>query len=198
MKITEIKNLASLLLKPYLRSGFMLKKIVTPILIAGLSEAVFASGGGDGSAKIGEVFNFGMLHLEWPTALFVFVVFIITTIVLNTLLFKPILRTLESRRSEIDMNIDQSQNMSQAIEKSEQDYQSKLAGVRDKIQQSRQQAIDEAMGKANELLDNSKESIAKKLEDAEKELSKERAESMKDAASLTEELSQLIKTKVLA
>ncbi len=176
----------------------MLKKIVAPILIAGLSEAVFASGGGDGSAKIGEVFNFGMLHLEWPTALFVFVVFIITTIVLNTLLFKPILRTLESRGAEIDLNIDQSQKMSQSIEKSEQDYQAKLVSVRDKIQQSRQQATDEALSKANELIDNSKASIAKKIEDAEKELSKERADSMKEAATLTEELSQLIKTRVLA
>ncbi|MBU3917238.1 ATP synthase F0 subunit B [bacterium] len=176
----------------------MLKKIGFPILIAGLSEAVFASGGGDGSAKIGEVFNFGMLHLEWPTALFLFVVFITTTIVLNTLLFKPILRTLESRRSEIDKNIDQSLNLSQAIENSEQDYQAKLAAVRDRIQQSRQQAIDEALSKANELIGNRKESIAKKLETAEKELAKELTESMKDAASLIEELSQLIKTKVLA
>ncbi len=151
-----------------------------------------------GSAKIGEVFNFGMLHLEWTTALFVFCCFILTMIVLNTMLFKPILRTLETRQSKLDKNKEESKNLAQTVEKSEQDYQGKLSEMKEAIQQSRQEALDEAMKKANQLVDDAKSAVSIKLEDSEKSLKQERSTALKDAASLTSELAQLIKSKVLA
>lgn len=151
-----------------------------------------------GSARIGEIFNFGMLHLEWPTALFIFVVFILTMIVLNTFLFKPIIRTLESRQSELDKNKSESQGLTETIEKSEEDYQSKLSDLRETIQKTRQEALDEAIGSARQKVDQAKESVNQKLEAASKELDTERKSAMEQAKSLTGELSQLIKAKVLA
>ncbi len=151
-----------------------------------------------GSARIGEVFNFGMLHLEWPTALFVFVLFVLTMIVLNSLLFKPILRTLESRQAQIDKDKAESGRLADTLEKSEKDYQEKLASLRETIQKSHQEAMDEALNKANQLVDSAKESVASKITDASKELEVERSNALKDASSLTQELSQLIKSKVLA
>lgn len=151
-----------------------------------------------GSARIGEVFNFGMLHFEWPTALFILVVFVVTMIVLNTLLFKPILRTLEARQSQIDNNLKQTDELAASIEKSECDYETQLADVREKIQQTRQSALDEAMEKSKQIIGETKESIADKLAEAGTELNKERENALKEAASLTEGLAQLIKTKLLA
>lgn len=151
-----------------------------------------------GSARIGEVFNFGLLHLEWPTALFVFVVFVLTVIVLNTFLFKPILRTLEARQSEIDSNKKNTTDLAQTIENSQKDYEAKLAEMRETVQQSRQEAVEEALANAKKMVESTKESVAKKLEEAEKELEGERNNALKEAASLTTDLAQLIKSKVLA
>lgn len=151
-----------------------------------------------GSQRIGEIFNFGMLHLEWPTALYVFCVFVLTMFVLNFLLFKPILRTLEARRKEIEDNKHESNSLAENIENSEQDYQANLAELRDTIQKTRQEALDEAMQSAREKVENAKQNIDQKLEEAAKELEAERKSAMEQAASLTGELSQLIKSKVLA
>ncbi|MBU2645679.1 ATP synthase F0 subunit B [bacterium] len=151
-----------------------------------------------GSARIGEIFDFGMLHLEWPTALFILIVFVLTMILLNSLLFKPILRTLEARQSAIDKNISETEGLSASIEKSDQDYERRLADVREKIQQVRQSALNEALENSKQVIGKTKDTIATKLEEAHKELEKEREDALKEAASLTESLAQLIKSKVLA
>lgn len=151
-----------------------------------------------GSARIGEVFNFGMLHLEWPTALFILVVFVVTMILLNSLLFKPIVRTLEARQAKVDDNIKQTQGLSASIEKSESDYEARLSDVREKINQTRQSALSEALESSKKIIGDTQDVVAGKLEEAEKELIKERDNALKEAASLTENLAQLIKSKVLA
>ena len=151
-----------------------------------------------GSARIGEVFNFGMLHLEWPTALFILIVFVVTMILLNSLLFKPVLRTLEARQSGIDKNTEETKNLAAASEKSESDYESKLVDVKEKIQQARQSSFDEALENSKRIIEEAREAIANKLTDAEKELVIERDNAMKEAATLTEGLAKLIKSKVLA
>lgn len=176
----------------------MYKKATTLVLAVGVAADVFASSSETESARIGEVFNFGMLHLEWPTALFILVVFSVTAFMLNTLLFKPILRTLEARESEVEKNRNQSGNLSKTLVTTEQDYQAKLSDVRTKIQESRQQSIEDASKTARETIEAAKNAIAQKLENAEKELAEERSNALAEAASLTGELAQLIRAKVLA
>jgi len=151
-----------------------------------------------GSARIGEIFNFGMLHLEWPTALFILVVFVVTMILLNALLFKPIISTLETRESKVNDHLKQTNDLSSSIEKSESDYKAKLSDVREKIQQSRQSSLNEALEFSQKVIGDTKETIAAKLEEAEKELEKERASALEEASSLTEGLAQMIKSRVLA
>jgi len=151
-----------------------------------------------GSARVGEIFDFGMLHLEWPTALFILVIFLLTMFVLNALLFQPILKTLESRQKDLDQNKKETEDLARSIEKSDQDYQAKLAEMREEIQSSRQNAIDEALANAKQIVEQAKENINQKLADAEKELDQERQSALDQAASLTSDLTQLIKSKVLA
>ena len=151
-----------------------------------------------GSAKIGEVFNFGMLHLEWPTALFILVIFVLTMIVLNLMLFKPIIKTLEARQSEMDKDKAESDSLAQTVAKSEQDYEAKLSETREVIQITRQEAVNKALANAKELISQTKEAVSQKLEASEKELQGEKSNALKEAAALTESLSQLIKSKVLA
>lgn len=151
-----------------------------------------------GSARIGELFDFGMLHLEWPTALFVFVVFLLTMIVLNSLLFKPILRTLEARQAEIDKSKEEAAKAKMKNEQAQNDYESKLADMRETIHRSRQEALDEAMKNASQLIDQAKKSMASKIEDAEKEIQTEQKKALDEAASITGDLAKMIKARVLS
>ncbi|MBT3227326.1 MAG: ATP synthase F0 subunit B [Deltaproteobacteria bacterium] len=151
-----------------------------------------------GSARIGEIFDFGMLHLEWTTALFILVVFVVTIIFLNSLLFKPVLRTLELRQSGIDKSTQETEALTSSCAKAESNYESKLIDVREKIQLARQSSLDEALENSRRIIGETKDTIAAKLEEAEKELIQERENALREAASLTEGLAQLIKSKVLA
>jgi len=152
----------------------------------------------NGTTRIGEIFNYGILHLEWPTALFIVIVFFLTMIILHNLLFRPILRTLEARESEIDKNNEQTEKSASDLDRLQQEYQTKLVAIREQIQQERQDALDEALQKAKEIVDKSRAAITNEIEDAEKALAEERNSAITEAETLVEGLAQTIKTKVLA
>ncbi|PCI28280.1 MAG: hypothetical protein COB67_06790 [SAR324 cluster bacterium] len=147
--------------------------------------------------RFGELFNYGILHLEWPSALFTLVVFLITMFFLNQLLFAPILRSLEARDAELDKNEEKVKSLAQKIEESERNYQEKLKIAQGRIQSSRQQALEEAMGKAKSIMVKAKEAAEKRLGEAEKEISAERDNALKQAAGLTQDLAKLINTRAI-
>jgi len=151
-----------------------------------------------GSARIGQIFDFGMLHLEWPTALFVLIVFFVTMFFLNYLLFKPILRTLEARQANIDKSLKGKEDLTAKIAQSEQDYQSKLSVMRNTIVQVRQRSLDEAVEESQKIINQSRDTVTAQLEKADQELANQRQAALQDAAALTEGLANLIKAKVLA
>ena len=146
----------------------------------------------------GQVFDFGLLHLEWTTALFILVVFVITMFLLNTLLFKPIIRTLEARQAGIDKNNDKVKGVNETVESSEKNYQEKLADVNTKIQASRLEALKIAKEEANKILEQVKASTSEKLDGAGKELADDQKKAMENVAGLSDELAQIINAKVLA
>ncbi len=146
----------------------------------------------------GEVFNFGLLHLEWTSALFVFVVFVITMFFLNILLFKPILRTLDARKAKLDANDDKVKGLNSTIESSEKDYKAKLSDVNEKIRLARQEALVSAKEEASKILEQVKASTSKKLDAAEKEITQDQKQAMDQVTGLSKDLAQLINAKVLA
>ena len=146
----------------------------------------------------GQVFDFGLLHLEWTTALFILVVFVITMFLLNTLLFKPIIRTLEARQAGIDKNNDKVKGVNETVESSEKNYQEKLADVNTKIQASRLEALKIAKEEANKILEQVKASTSEKLDAAGKELADDQKKAMDKVAGLSDVLAQIINAKVLA
>jgi len=146
----------------------------------------------------GQVFDFGLLHLEWTTALFILVVFVITMFLLNTLLFKPIIRTLEARQAGIDKNKDKVKGVNETVESSEKNYQEKLAEVNAKIQAARLEALKIAKEAANKILEQVKASTSEKLDAAGKELADDQKKAMENVAGLSDELAQIINAKVLA
>ena len=91
-------------------------------------------------AAIGEVFNFGVLHLEWPTALFIFVVFILTMLILNTLLFKPVLRSVEGRQGILDQRTGRLEEISQTLTDFQEELKAKQKATYDELGQVYQDA----------------------------------------------------------
>ena len=151
-----------------------------------------------GTPPTGEVFNFGLLHLEWTTALFVLVVFVITTYLLNILLFKPILRTLDARQSKLDRNSEKVADLQTAVEATEKEYGDKLSDISENIRLARHEALQSAKAEANRILEQAKEATSEKLEVAGKEIAKDREQAVNQVATLAKSLARLIETKALA
>ena len=147
---------------------------------------------------VGEVFNFGVLHLEWPNVLFIVVVFFTTMFFLNMWLFRPILRTIEARQAKVNKDNDGVKSLSATISASEEEYQAKLADVNEKIRVARQSALAEAKEAAGKILEQVKADSKQVLDAGNKEIAAERQSALDQVASLSEELAQLINAKVLA
>jgi len=151
-----------------------------------------------GTKVAGEVFNFGLLHLEWTTAAFVLVVFLITMILLNAWLFKPILRTLEGRQEKINKSDKKVNDLNVTVESSEKNYQEKLSDVNEKIRTARQEALKDAKEETNKILEQVKASTDATLVAAEKDLADDQKKAMDQVATLSKDLAQIINAKVLA
>ncbi|MDH5559378.1 MAG: ATP synthase F0 subunit B [Deltaproteobacteria bacterium] len=148
-----------------------------------------------GHERIGEIFNFGVLHLEWPTALYIFVVFLITMFLLNTWLFKPILRTLENRRKVNDKNLETIKNLSTAIDASRETYLSKLEKTQKEILGEQQRGIETASRQAKEILDAARKISDEKIEEAFAEIRREKEDALVLAKKLTQDLAESIQKK---
>ena len=127
-----------------------------------------------------------------------FVVFIITMILLNQFLFKPILRTLEARQAKVDKNNSRSSELVASIESSEKDYQKSLAEVNETIRHARQEALQKAKDHANSVLTKVKEEAAVKIESAQADLAKNKDAALIEAETLSKELAEAITKNIIA
>lgn len=62
------------------------------------------------------IFNFGLLHLEWTNALFVFIIFSTVVFLLHFLLFKPIIRTITNRENNQNLSQNEVAELQKNIE----------------------------------------------------------------------------------
>ena len=147
--------------------------------------------------RIGEVFNFGVLHMEWPTALFIFVVFVITMFLLNVLLFRPILQTLETRSADSEKGADQLKQIDDDRERLEEEYQSKVDRSRDELLSHREKIISEAHRELEIIVGTSKEESAKELARAEEILATEYQTALDEVIPIAKTLAETVCTKVL-
>ncbi len=146
----------------------------------------------------GEVFNYGLLHLEWTTALFIFIVFIITMFCLNTLLFKPIIRTLDARKAKVDKDNEEVKRLTDTIETSKNNYQEKLNAINEKIRATRKEALQEAKEQASKKFENVKSQADKNVTMASKELANSKSIALDQVAKLSQNLARVIHAKVLS
>ncbi|MGK0289021.1 MAG: F-type H+-transporting ATPase subunit b [bacterium] len=144
-----------------------------------------------------EVFNFGILHMELNDAIFVFVVFVILMFALNTLLFKPLVRTLENRETEMEGHRKKEGGVASSISKAEAEYDAKLAEMKTEIDNARKSSRESATSQAKVIIDDVRSTVALIVEQSEKEIDSELNAAKGQVPALAKELSGLIVAKSL-
>jgi len=148
------------------------------------------------SPHLKRVFDFDILHMEWNTALYTLVLILIVMYFLNTLLFKPILRTLENRaKTEADLKKsveDKSREVEQmtaAYEKQLENAREEVARVRSESHKDIQQAVEAILSKARE---QAKGDFDKAMDEMRKEVDQARVELSESAKALAEQTANRI------
>ncbi|OGG96487.1 MAG: hypothetical protein A2508_06730 [Candidatus Lambdaproteobacteria bacterium RIFOXYD12_FULL_49_8] len=148
--------------------------------------------------RYGEVFNFGVLHMEWPTALFILVVFVVTLVLLNLLLLKPLVSTLESRKAVMAGGNERLEDTKNELKNLQAHYEEALKAGQKKNEEAHKKALSEALAEAAQLTDMAKEKSQKVIEQAEVEIANELKSALAEAKDLAGGLAGMIQTKALA
>ena len=93
------------------------------------------------AVRPGAIFDYGVLHLEWPTAAFIAVVFLLTMFLLNQLLFKPLLRTLDGREAILHQSHLRLEQIAQSVTEAEAHYQAKQTALYEEVAAQFQEAL---------------------------------------------------------
>ena len=148
-------------------------------------------------APMGEIFNFGVLHLEWPTALFIFVVFSLTMLILNTMLFKPVLRSIEGRQSILDKRSGRLEEISKTLTDFQDELQAKSKATYEELGKHYQEAHAASASEAAGIISAAKETAQKAFDKSFAEIDEEKNKALKEAETLSATLAGLIHKKVL-
>lgn len=149
-------------------------------------------------ASFGEVFNFGVLHMEWPTAVFIFAVFMATMFFLNILLFQPLLRTLDAREQMMTGSDDRMGEIEKELADLQAHYKATLQQSQAENEEAHLKALKEAQAEAGQITSKARQSAAEHLESTEKEVESQMRAALDEAKELAKGLADMIQNKVLA
>ena len=147
--------------------------------------------------RVGEVFNYGLFHLEWTTALFIFVVFIITMFFMNILLFKPLVRTLDGREALLGSGEEKLDEINKSLADAKAGYEKKQLETLEAISAKVHAVSSEAKADAAIITEAAEKKALETLGNATKALEKEAAAAQQEAKTIVVELSSHIQKKVL-
>ena len=144
------------------------------------------------------IFDFGLLHLEWPNALFVFVVFAITTIGLHFFLFNPILHTIKNRKNMQQNQQSKINNIKKEIESLEFGIIEKKREFDAKLSKHRKQNIEEANLQAERIINDSRQDSQQRLAKFEKTIAGDIKIHNEYIKQITPEIKRAIVNKILS
>lgn len=96
-----------------------------------------------------KIFDFGTLHLELNTPVFIFSLVMVVLVLVNWLLIGPVMRTVRARADQAKASADKTADMLARAQTMRQEYQDKLNKARGEVTQARIDGRKEA-GKATE------------------------------------------------
>lgn len=142
------------------------------------------------------LFNFGLLHLEWTNALFVFVVFSICSISLHFLLFRPIIRTLNNREKSQTGEQSTITELQEKIENTLEEIKKEQKISDKKIQDYKDKKIKEAKQLANALIQKTRQDLEIKNQKFRQELQLEIEKFHSNLEPLADRLVEQLKQKI--
>jgi F-type H+-transporting ATPase subunit b len=142
------------------------------------------------------IFDYGVLHLELNTALFILVLFLVVMFALNWLLFKPVLRTLDGRAALLAGIQTDNARKEQEIAKLTREYETRMAQIRDEIDRLRQDSRRESAKAAEGIVSAARQAAEQKmssvLAELQREVARVRAEALAGAKSLAAEITRRV------
>lgn len=146
------------------------------------------------SEYLRKVFDFGLLHMEVNTPLFILVLVLIVMLALNFLLFRPVLRTLDNRKALAETQHGAAEGAASEIARLAGQYEADLVDVRREVAQVRQEGHQSAQAESSRILSQAREAAQGDFEAAMTELRQQteeaRAELEASAAGLAGQISQ--------
>jgi len=113
-----------------------------------------------------QVFDYQVLHLQLNTPLFVLALILVVMLCVNLLLFRPVLRTLDGRRGELDRLAKVTAAEKAEIAALMERYKRDLDRVRGEVETVRQQAHTASQKTQERVLEQARQDADKELQSA--------------------------------
>tara|TARA_Y100001970_G_scaffold207525_1_gene252875 strand:+ start:941 stop:1459 length:519 start_codon:yes stop_codon:yes gene_type:complete len=142
--------------------------------------------------------DYGMLHLQLATPTAVLLVILFMIVVLNKLLFKPVLRTLDNRKETIEKSQKNILSLTDELETLENKLREKLEKVRSEVLHLRNEGHEKGIVQREAMITEKRTELQNELEKKLDEL-KVQIETTKNSFSkLNQELSASISKQLLS
>ncbi len=138
-----------------------------------------------------------VMNISWPTFIWTIVNFMVIVAILYKFFYNPVLSFIDNRRDEIAHNIADSENGRAEAQKLLSDYQAQLLATRQEAQQIIDKAIKSGEESRQALLAQSRTESAVLLENARREIQRERDDALQALRQEVVSLSVMAASKIL-
>ena len=142
--------------------------------------------------------DYGMLHLQLATPTAVLIIILFMIVVLNMLLFKPVLRTLDNRKETIEKSKKKVLSINDELEELENELQIKLEKVRSEVLHLRNDGYEKGISRREGMITDKRVDLQNELEKKLDELDGQIKTTKKTFSKLNQELSASISKQLLS
>jgi len=123
--------------------------------------------------------------------------FIVLMLILNYLLYRPLLSIIEKRKKILESSTEEVQRLNKTIEEKQKEYEEKLRRAKQEALDIKVQLLKEANEEAKAMIDEKRSKIPAMMEEVQQRVSKEMEMARAVLQGKTKELSREIAEKVL-
>ncbi len=149
------------------------------------------------NAWFGFNMDYGLLHLQLATPLFVFILLLIVIFTMNKLLFQPVFRTLENRKKVMEESKAKAASANVEITKLREEYENQLNTARIDVSNIYTSARQEAQKQRDELIQQVRQAGEAELEKGKAALAQEIETAKNQLTTLTENLAGITANRLL-
>jgi len=137
-----------------------------------------------------------MLDIHFPLMLFVLALFLTLLVVLNKMLFQPLLKFMDDRDNTIANDLNAAKSFSGDSDELAAKAEKVLANAKNEATLIRQKAVDEAKELANKRIAHKKSELDKKYEQFTAQLASQKAELKESLLSQVPQFKDSLKNKL--